>query len=340
MRDASDPLSAIAYVQPKGIELPDGFTRYAQLSLEQADQLLSQTNECLERHTGRTADGLTDWQKVEGIVGCLRNEFRHVPRATAPEGCTDVVKYFLETKQGPDYLFASTAASMVRAFGIPSRLVTGFYASPQHYDLKSGQTEVLPEHLHTWAEVYCHGIWLPIEPTPGFALPNEYRTWSQWAIESGWAIRDALYHHPIRYALGISGALFLFLLRQRLADAALSVLSLATGLTPLRVQVRSINRLLRWRSWLYGQYYPLRCTIFQRLETQLIDNPGLTTVGRFAYIRAAERIAYAPKGRTTEWLDANAMQIRSACWAIATSGCKNLFSIPTSKLWQPKRKPQ
>ncbi len=124
----------------------------------------------IESYWRRPPQGLTDWQRIEGIVGYLRREFHHDSNAKAPDDCDDVVEYFLDRNGGPDYLFATTAVALIRSMGIPCRLVSGFYASPSNYDFKSGQTEVLPEDLHTWAEVYCHGVWIPIEPTPGYPV--------------------------------------------------------------------------------------------------------------------------------------------------------------------------
>ena len=82
------------------------------------------------------------------------------------------IREFLETgRRGPDYLFASSAALLLRGLGYSTRLVSGFYADPARYDPKSRSTPVSPRDVHVWAEVYVGtGTWLEIEPSPGYEL--------------------------------------------------------------------------------------------------------------------------------------------------------------------------
>ena len=99
--------------------------------------------------------GTSNWRGVEAIVESLKSEYRYDPDVRAPKDCDDTVTFFLQHGAGPDYLFAASAAMLLRSVGYPCRLVTGFYASPKHYDRLTGQTDVFPEHLHTWIEVQC-----------------------------------------------------------------------------------------------------------------------------------------------------------------------------------------
>ena len=82
------------------------------------------------------------------------------------------IREFLETgRHGPDYLFASSAALLLRGLGYSTRLVSGFYADPARYDAKSRSTPVAPRDVHVWAEVYVGaGTWLELEPSPGYDL--------------------------------------------------------------------------------------------------------------------------------------------------------------------------
>jgi hypothetical protein len=64
---------------------------------------------------------------------------------------------------------------LVRAIGIPSRLVTGF--SSGSYDYDAGRFVVVQSNAHAWVEVYFPGIgWVEFEPTTNqapFTRPGE-----------------------------------------------------------------------------------------------------------------------------------------------------------------------
>lgn len=329
LRDPNNKLHRIAMTEEQQSRTENSaIAKYLQLHSNTMQSISTRTEEVIEKHLGHPAKGVTDWQRIEAIVGYFRSNFQHQPDAIVPSICEDAVQHFFECKKGPDYLFASAAAVMVRSLGIPSRLVTGFYASPGHFDFKSGQTEVLPEHLHTWTEVYCHGTWFAIEPTPGFAVPNEYRTWNQWAMTWIWTIRDSVYYHPIRFFLSCFLIGVSYVSRRRIADALLSIFVAFFALAPAQVQVRCMRRLLEWRSWIHGKNHALRSTLGQRLAKMLDDNVGLDTKERELYIQAVNRIAYAPSSKTVSWLKDHAGDLRSICWAISKRGIVDFFALP------------
>ena len=58
------------------------------------------------------------WRQVESIVAWLQDEFTLDPEAETPADCADVVSHFLQSKQGPDYLFATTAAVLLARLGL------------------------------------------------------------------------------------------------------------------------------------------------------------------------------------------------------------------------------
>ena len=125
--------------------------------------------------------------QVEAVVGYLRKQAVVDPRATAPTDCKDVAAHFLfRSHRGPDYLFASAAAVLLRSLGYPTRLVTGFYAAPEKFDRQSEHTPVTPADFHVWAEVCVgRGTWITIEPSPGYELLRPRQTLLQlgrWAM--------------------------------------------------------------------------------------------------------------------------------------------------------------
>jgi protein-glutamine gamma-glutamyltransferase len=124
--------------------------------------------------------GLPDgWCRVEAVIEMLRRKYAHERSATAPAACTDVVaEFLLQSHQGPDYLFASAAAVLLRSLGYPTRVVSGLYAAPDRYDPRTRHTPVTAEDVHFWAEVRLpDGIWIAVEPTPGYDLLPPVRPW-------------------------------------------------------------------------------------------------------------------------------------------------------------------
>jgi transglutaminase-like putative cysteine protease len=81
-----------------------------------------------------------------------------------------VANFLLTTKSGSCSIFASAEAILLRAQGIPSRVVFGYM--PGDKDPKSDAALVKKKHEHAWAEVFIptHG-WVPIDATPNGTLP-------------------------------------------------------------------------------------------------------------------------------------------------------------------------
>lgn len=84
---------------------------------------------------------------------------------TQPYPSDDYAVYLLtEGTEGYCVHFATAAAAMYRALGIPARMVTGALA-----EVKADiPVEVRRINEHAWVEVYIDGVgWLPVEVTPG-----------------------------------------------------------------------------------------------------------------------------------------------------------------------------
>lgn len=82
---------------------------------------------------------------------------------SVPEG-EDFALYFLQqSHQGYCVHFATSAALLLRAAGIPARYVTGYsvFGAAQQWNT------VTQDEAHAWVEYYAQGIgWLPLDPTP------------------------------------------------------------------------------------------------------------------------------------------------------------------------------
>lgn len=79
----------------------------------------------------------------------------------------DFAVYFLtESKEGYCVHFATAAAAMYRALGIPARYASGYRVTVPSEGIV---VDVLDRDTHAWAEVYLSGLgWIPVETTPGF----------------------------------------------------------------------------------------------------------------------------------------------------------------------------
>ena len=249
------------------------------------------------------------WRQVEAIVGQLRAGFELDPQASIPENCEDVVEHFLRTRRGPDYLFATTAAILLRGLDYPTRLVTGFYARPERLDRRAGQTAVLAEDVHVWVEVGLdRQTWLAIEPTPGYEPPREVLSWKQqilWLATAGvgWAKRNGIMLAALTLVLGLAWRTRLYWL-----DMLYTVwLTRLSGRRANR-QVLHLLRLLEWRGWLAGRHrpatIPLSTWYGQLVQEPLFAAPSpdlepLEPVMR-RFLGVMERVLYAPCGEQGE----------------------------------------
>ncbi len=92
----------------------------------------------------------------------------------------DPVEDFLTNgRTGHCEYFASAAALMMQAVGVPARVVNGY----KGYEVNSvsGNFEVKQKHAHTWVEAYLDGRWETFDPTPAAAREEEVSKTSQLA---------------------------------------------------------------------------------------------------------------------------------------------------------------
>lgn len=103
----------------------------------------------------------------------IRNYLRRVPYnldIAAPADDADGVDHFLFVlQQGYCDYYASAAAVLMRAVGIPARYVLGY--APGRLNTTLGVYEVLELNYHAWVEAYFPGYgWVSFEPTPPNAI--------------------------------------------------------------------------------------------------------------------------------------------------------------------------
>ncbi|NLN62672.1 MAG: DUF3488 domain-containing transglutaminase family protein [Myxococcales bacterium] len=142
----------------------------------------------------RIAPDGTDAQKAARIAQHLMTNYRYALRISDDMRITaagaDVVERFLfDYRRGTCEHFATSFVLMLRAVGIPARLVTGFASAD--WNALGGYYTVRARSAHAWAEVYLDGRWHAMDPTPpagrGTASIQSH-AWSQLldALQTHW----------------------------------------------------------------------------------------------------------------------------------------------------------
>ncbi len=86
-----------------------------------------------------------------------------------PEGKEFPVWFLEESDTGYCIHYATAAAVMLRAYGIPARYVAGFYVKATNGEW----TEVNSDNAHAWVEYFDEDIgWVPLEATPASFSPS------------------------------------------------------------------------------------------------------------------------------------------------------------------------
>ena len=240
-----------------------------------------------------TLDIPRGWLQVEAIVERLRSDFTLNPDTETPEDCPNVVSHFLQARQGPDYLFATTAAMLLRDLGYPTRFVTGFYANSERYEHRAGQTTVLAEDVHVWVEVNIDGhTWVPIEPTPGYEPPRESLTWRQYLALVWDSVCLWFGSHLAVITLCLVVVVTGWFTRiYWLGGVFLLVCRIAGGIDSPR-RVLWTMRLLEWRAWLAGHRRPNSKTLVQWYGALLDILPQATATCLQLALRSADSLLY------------------------------------------------
>ena len=235
---------------------------YPETAQEQRGSAISEASNSL---ASNWTEGVpSGWEQVMAITKKLRNQFKHDPMATAPEDCQNIVDHFLATGRGPDYMFASAAAEMLRSLGYESQVVMGFYADSEDYDTKSMQTTVDAENLHFWTEVHIgQNIWIPIEPTPGFESPKSWLTWYEQISMAGLAILNWIEAHWGLVAFSILGIVIAFRLRHVLFDVTSLVFWRIGWYGSTRRRIIWTIQILELRARIAGKERPPSLTLSQ-----------------------------------------------------------------------------
>lgn len=292
-----------------------------------------QISNAVRRWTQEVPEG---WQQVEAIVKRLRDEFVHDRLATAPEECKNTVSHFLEVRRGPDYLFASAAAVMIRTLGYPTRVVSGFYADPRDYDRQGRQTIVEDEDAHVWAEVCIDGhTWIPVEPTPGYQPPLTVLSWRQhWANRIG-VIGDWIQANPLLFTALLCATVGTIVFRSVVFDWLCLVPLSAASLGSPRRQIVSTLGMLEWRSWMAGRSRPKSQTLRQWSESLAENATPEEAESLRSFIALADWALYRPEQgkRGVRW-PCTDREIAQQCRRVTRLWTSHRLSRQTQTRWR------
>ncbi|MEO1498358.1 MAG: transglutaminase-like domain-containing protein [Planctomycetota bacterium] len=216
------------------------------------------------------------WPQAQAVLARLRKEYTHDRTALAPTETTDAVEHFLfESRRGPDYLFATSAAMLLRSLGFDTRVRSGFYVDPKRLDRRAGITPVLMEDAHFWTEVRTAngnrttvdgtpmaGVWATLEPTPGYQMLYAPETLLAWLRRISFATLGELAARPAMVSLCVLVLAVGFVNRRRLVDGLLvGWWTIRSPTTEIGGLAKLTLRLLEWRAWAYRERRPIGTTL-------------------------------------------------------------------------------
>lgn len=205
------------------------------------------------------------WQQVEAVETALRQNYT-VDRDSKPSAdCESPVGEFLfESKRGPEYLFASSAACLLRSLGFSTRLVSGFYADPDQYDTRKHHTAVMAANAHFWCEVSIGmNTWITVEPSPGYQLPGPPPGVAARLLETARFAWLAAVANAVPLVAIVLLAILLFIFRRNIYERVRTWHWRSLGNGTPQQQAVSLAALIDYRLLLTGEPRPAGTTLLR-----------------------------------------------------------------------------
>jgi len=228
----------------------------------------------LENRVAQWTQGIEPgWNQVEAIVKHVREDFEvNASWATDPE-VEDSVGLFLNLKEGPTYMFATTCAMALRSAGYKTRMANGFVVRKEDYDRLARQSAVVPDSIHLWPEVCLEGqYWIPVEPTPGYPVPYNTATIWQKTVAVMWAAWAWVCGHPISSLITLLAIAMCWIWRSDMVAASMLLWWHAVRLSWPGGLLTVTRQLIDTRFWAAGDSRPKSQTVhawYRRVEPEL-----------------------------------------------------------------------
>lgn len=210
------------------------------------------------------------WKQIEAVRRALQENYQLDPQARPADDCEFPVGHFLlRSKRGPEYLFASSAAVMLRSLGYTTRLVSGFYVRPEKYDAARRHTPVHAGDTHFWCEVSPGGgTWLTVEAAPGFEVLGPLPGFWQRVWQGVQQVLRVVRRHWLAASCGVAALVAAFARRRVLADAVRTVWWTLRPAGSVRARVLQTMHLLDCRLRYAGEPRERGVTLRRWLRTR------------------------------------------------------------------------
>lgn len=115
--------------------------------------------------TAELAGTGASFQKASNLDSALKSGYQYSLKMTQKEGVSPIEYFLFESRKGHCEYFSTALVLMLRALGIPARLVTGFAGG--EWNETGGYYIVRERDAHSWVEGYFEDRgWVVFDPTP------------------------------------------------------------------------------------------------------------------------------------------------------------------------------
>ena len=215
------------------------------------------------------------WNQVEAIVNRMRKDFVLKRDWEVDNSTDDTVNHFLSQQGGPQWMFATSCAMMLRSAGYRTRLASGFLVQKKDYDRRARQSIATSGNLHMWPEVCLDGqYWIPLEPTPGFPVPFSTETTWQWMVAKAYNAFVWVWYNPLTSLSVLASVIWSYVYRAQVVTFLMLLWWHLVRFVWPRGLLRATRQLLDFRFWAAGDKRPISRTIkswYTRVE------PGVST---------------------------------------------------------------
>jgi hypothetical protein len=122
-----------------------------------------------------TATAPTPYEKVRAVEALLQTYPIDQSQPGPPAGRDPVDHFLFEARRGSPEYHASAMVVLLRAAGVPARLVVGIALTANDFVPDLGAYRVTARNAYVWPEIYFPGVgWLPFSPVPRGQLPFNF----------------------------------------------------------------------------------------------------------------------------------------------------------------------
>src|ERR1700677_2389156 len=145
-----------------------------------------------------------DLQYVNAVLDMFRRQQFFYTLEPPPLGLNSVDEFLFDTKRGFCGHYASAFAALMRAAGIPARVVTGYHGGI--YNRFGDYWIMAQSDAHAWDEVWIEGRgWVRVDPTSAVA-PGRVEPGSEGALAASSRLSGA-WRRPLSWLPGTRRAL-------------------------------------------------------------------------------------------------------------------------------------